>query len=340
LATDNKDFRVKNGLIVEGNSATVDGNNVLTDASSIDDLADINVSGVFDGQTLIYNETTESWLPGRGNYTISSSAPESPRAGDVWFNSNTGRSYIYYKDENETEQWIEIGSVQGPTGPAGESSNNLDGLTDVTLSDPTAGQILEYTGTVWVNGQIDTAGIENGAVTRDKINDNAMLGFTEQVTFASNTAWTVPSLARPKVKVTIIGGGGGGGGGQGSSGTVAGAGGNGGTSTFNAGGAGTFSAGGGSGGAPPAGTGARDSTAGFSAGNGGMGGQSNNDGNVRGQGLHGNGGDMIVRYVDLTGISSVEITIGPGGTAGAAGGSGQVGNAGGRGEIIVEYVEA
>ena len=34
MATVNKDFRIKNGLVVEGSTATVNGQNVLTEAST------------------------------------------------------------------------------------------------------------------------------------------------------------------------------------------------------------------------------------------------------------------------------------------------------------------
>jgi hypothetical protein len=44
------------------------------------------------------------------------------------------------------------------------------------------------------------------------------------------------------------------------------------------------------------------------------------------------GGAITVAYVDLDGISTVNVTVGAGG---AAGGNG---SAGGRGEVIVEYV--
>jgi hypothetical protein len=61
LATSNKDFRVKNGLVVEGTTATVNGNNVLTTASDINDLADVNTSGVADGDTLVYSTISQTW---------------------------------------------------------------------------------------------------------------------------------------------------------------------------------------------------------------------------------------------------------------------------------------
>jgi hypothetical protein len=38
MATVNKDFRVKNGLVVEGTTGTIDGNNILTDADTTDIL--------------------------------------------------------------------------------------------------------------------------------------------------------------------------------------------------------------------------------------------------------------------------------------------------------------
>ena len=40
MATVNKDFRVKNGLVVEGTTGTIDGNAILTAASSTDDLTE------------------------------------------------------------------------------------------------------------------------------------------------------------------------------------------------------------------------------------------------------------------------------------------------------------
>jgi hypothetical protein len=60
LATTNKDFRVKNGLIVEGANATVNGNDVLTTASSINALGDVVITDVATGQVLKWNGT--NWV--------------------------------------------------------------------------------------------------------------------------------------------------------------------------------------------------------------------------------------------------------------------------------------
>jgi hypothetical protein len=163
LATNNKDFRVKNGLIVEGTTATVFGNDILTEASSIDDLVDVDASGaetgdtlvfdtssntwtaaapgvgalslddlndvdvseVSDGQALVYSSGSNLWIPGAGgggggaSFTISSTAPTSPSPGDVWYDSVNGNSYIYYNDE-DSSQWVEFIGSAGPTGAIGE----------------------------------------------------------------------------------------------------------------------------------------------------------------------------------------------------------------------------
>ena len=60
MATTNKDFRIKNGLVVEGTTSTVNGNQVLTTASSIDALSDVVISTPTLNQVLLYNGT--NWV--------------------------------------------------------------------------------------------------------------------------------------------------------------------------------------------------------------------------------------------------------------------------------------
>ena len=60
MATVTKDFRVKNGLIVEGSTATVNSSNILTEAST--EFLQDTTAGMFDGShtgvTFSYNDTT------------------------------------------------------------------------------------------------------------------------------------------------------------------------------------------------------------------------------------------------------------------------------------------
>jgi hypothetical protein len=155
-------------------------------------------------------------------------------------------------------------------------------------------------------------------------------GFTASATItATDASWPVPSLASPIVKVTVIGGGGGGGGSNSSAGSA------GGTTTFNAAGAGSISATGGAGGNIGNGdVNGITGTAGFSVGNGGSGAIRNTNTDYANAG---NGGFVTVAYLNLTGISAVNVTIGAGGAGGAGS---NTGGAGGRGEVVVEYVAA
>jgi microcystin-dependent protein len=102
LTTSNKNFRVKNGLEVLGVSATVDGNEVLTEASSLDALANVDTTGVVDGNTIIFNEATSTFIAGAisggAAFEISDTAPENPEHGDVWYNSANGGLFIRYND--------------------------------------------------------------------------------------------------------------------------------------------------------------------------------------------------------------------------------------------------
>jgi hypothetical protein len=177
-------------------------------------------------------------------------------------------------------------------------------------------------------------------------------GFTAQTTFTVGNAtqgdfvhttgstFTVPALAFPIVRVTVIGGGGGGGGGTSQEGNAS-DGGNGGTTTFNAGGAGSPSAAGGNGalgGKTSGAATAKTATLGNAVHNGGGGGgAAATRGNNGDTGL---GGSVVVAYLNLGSTSTVDVTIGGGGSAGAGAFGGANGAVGGRGEVIVEYVAA
>lgn len=54
--------------------------------------------------------STVSGGGGSGTFTVSSSAPASPAAGDRWLDTDTGIEYTYVNDGN-TSQWIEFGGL-------------------------------------------------------------------------------------------------------------------------------------------------------------------------------------------------------------------------------------
>jgi len=128
---------------------------------SIADMTDTNISVPADGEALIYDGASSKWvnealdaLPdqsGSSGYylttdgsdaswaeldvpagtTISGTAPSSPEAGDLWWNSDTGILYIYYND-GSSSQWVSASDGQAtisdtaPTGYNGQIWWNSD----------------------------------------------------------------------------------------------------------------------------------------------------------------------------------------------------------------------
>lgn len=114
MATDDKDFKIKNGLVVQGTTATVNGNDILTAASVLDDLANVNTTGVVNGNSLVYNESVEAWVPGSpsgggggSSVTVSGTAPAFPNNGDLWLDTNISRLRVYF-----STMWMTIASIE------------------------------------------------------------------------------------------------------------------------------------------------------------------------------------------------------------------------------------
>jgi hypothetical protein len=145
LATSNKDFKIKNGLIVEGDSATVNGNDVLTtasdvltSASTLDDLANVYVPTPNDGDTLIYDLEAETWTTapiGVGpTGPTGETGPTGPAGADGFVGSD---------------------GATGPTGPIGATGpTGADSLWNFTGaygvgSSYAVGDVATYQGQTW-----------------------------------------------------------------------------------------------------------------------------------------------------------------------------------------------
>jgi len=217
------DVTIANDLTVTGN-LTVNGTTTTlnTETLSIEDNIVILNSGVTGSPTtnagvevergtstnvsLRWNETTDKWQftndgstytdLGAGGATISDTPPVSPVSGQVWFESDTAKTYVYYDS-----QWIEIGALAAagivtmsdtaPVSPAdgklwfnsstaktyvyydsawveiGAGSNpaSLNDIGDVTITSATNGQFLRWDDGAWVNKSITTTTTRTNFVT-------------------------------------------------------------------------------------------------------------------------------------------------------------------------------
>ena len=81
---------------------------------------------------------------GGASLTVGDTAPASPSVGDLWFESDTAKTFVYYDS-----QWVEIGGAgpQGPVGPTGP----IDTLSDVTITSVALNDVIAWNGSAWVN---------------------------------------------------------------------------------------------------------------------------------------------------------------------------------------------
>jgi hypothetical protein len=136
---------------------------------------------------LRWNETDDKWQftndgttytdLGAGGATISNTAPSSPTAGQLWFNSATLETYVYYDSH-----WLQA---------SGEPDlvEDLTDLSDVLFTNPVNGQFLKFDGTRWVNGTIPTIN------TLDDIGDVSVASPSNgQFLKWNGTAWVSDSI--------------------------------------------------------------------------------------------------------------------------------------------------
>ena len=99
MATSNKNFKVKNGLDVSGTAT----------ASSF-----VKTGGTSD--EFLMADGSVSAGGGGGSLEVSQTPPASPSEGDIWYNSQTGQTFVYYDSF-----WVEnIAGIAGPQGPAAD----------------------------------------------------------------------------------------------------------------------------------------------------------------------------------------------------------------------------
>lgn len=103
LATTSHNFIVKNGIEVRGNTATVGGNNILTEASVLNALSNVDLDGLSDGESLIYDAATGNWVSGTGTGLQGETGPTGPQGASLnIINSIGSNSELPQSTDNKT----------------------------------------------------------------------------------------------------------------------------------------------------------------------------------------------------------------------------------------------
>ena len=130
----------------EGSSATVALN------ATLDDLSNVSVATPSSGQFLKWNGT--AWVPDTivGGASISDTAPAAPSAGQLWFDSTVGKTFVYYDS-----QWIEVGGIGTGARMVSSSSAPASPLEGSMWFDTDTAQTFVYYDSSWI--EIGASGV-------------------------------------------------------------------------------------------------------------------------------------------------------------------------------------
>lgn len=159
MATVNKNFRIKNGLVVEGTTATVNGNNILTAGNTTDDITEGSTNLFLTDErvqdavnTLISNGThsniTVTYDDVNNSMSFEADASLIPDTDSL----SEGSSNLYFTDERAQDAInaaIAAGTHQNITITYDDANNTLsfvaeNGVADSTTDDLTEGSTNLY----------------------------------------------------------------------------------------------------------------------------------------------------------------------------------------------------
>ena len=133
-------------------------------ASAVGTAVEGMLSYVGGGTVEVYAGTATGWTTisggGGGGVTIGTAAPSSPADGDLWWDSDDGKLFVYYTDATPTSQWVDAAgpsvAVQdtAPTGYEGQLwLDSTDGSMYTYYTDP-GGTASSWIGAVSRSGGI------------------------------------------------------------------------------------------------------------------------------------------------------------------------------------------
>ena len=167
----------------------------------------------FEGQVIYETDTNNirfwsgsAWESNKGGI-ISSSAPTGAAAGDIWYDSDDGRAYIYY-DDGSSQQWVEFGAA--PSGSSitlasyADSAARTSAIPSPTEADLSylqdTNSVEVYDGSAWKQLAVDSGGtyspshtnitVGNGTEVARYVQVNKLVFVTYQLTWGSTTSFS------------------------------------------------------------------------------------------------------------------------------------------------------
>jgi len=133
---------------------------------------------------------------GGASVTVSDTAPLDPETGDLWYESDTGKTFVYY-DSYWVEPVASTGATgaTGPTGPTGIGYSSVVSSTSVTIGTGTKGWTVPYTGAFAIGDFVRvtavgfSAYIEGTVTTGTFLNNNIYVDVTNTSGSGTFSSW-------------------------------------------------------------------------------------------------------------------------------------------------------
>ena len=191
MATVNKDFRVKHGLVVEGTTGTINGENIITTGFNTDSLSEGTTNQYFTdarakdsaAALLTTATTTNITITGTGNGGLTITA-ENGVADSTTDDLQEGLNNLYFTDtrvKNVIDQAITNGTQSNIVVTYDDATNTLSFAAENGVDDSTTDDLTEGVTNLYFTDQRAIDAVVNGAVDTDDIEEGATnLYFTNQ----------------------------------------------------------------------------------------------------------------------------------------------------------------
>jgi len=166
MATVDKNFKVKNGLVVEGDTATVAGSDVITE--------DIITSGTQTNITVTYDAVNK-----QVNFVAENGVADSTT--DDLVEGSTNLYYTNTRVKDVIDEAITNGTQTNITVTYDDATNSLSFVSENGVADSTTDDLVEGSANLYFTNQRAIDAVINGAVDTDDIEEGSTnLYFTDQ----------------------------------------------------------------------------------------------------------------------------------------------------------------
>ncbi len=159
MATVNKDFKIKHGLVVEGNTGTINGNTILTEVDG-----DAYILDLIGGETLITSVDADDFTVTGGELTIAAGS-DIARDGDI---TSAINALTTSDIEEGTNQYFTNQRALDATASAYDTTGTAQGIVDALDTD----DIEEGTTNLYFTDSRARSAVDNG----DGLNYNSTTG--------------------------------------------------------------------------------------------------------------------------------------------------------------------